>query len=110
MRAQNYDEPFRGNGTVILLALVASLTGCVHAQVPKQASALPSASVLQRVVDEAHGKFKDDLTGKNADYIPYLASVPSNLFGVTIVTTDGQIFASGDVNYSFSIQSCSKVF
>ena len=110
MRAQNYDEPFRGIGTVMLLALVASLTGCAHAQVPKQASALPSAGVLKRVVDEAHGKFKDDLTGKNADYIPYLASVPSNLFGVTIVTTDGQIFASGDADYSFSIQSCSKVF
>ncbi len=47
---------------------------------------------------------------KNADYIPYLASVSSNLFGVAIVTVDGQVFTAGDVNYSFSIQSCSKVF
>ena len=61
-------------------------------------------------MDEAYAKFKDDHTGKNADYIPYLASVSSNLFGVAIVTVDGQVFTAGDVNYAFSIQSCSKVF
>jgi len=65
---------------------------------------------LQRVVDEAYAKFKDDTSGKNADYIPYLASVPSNLFAVVIVTADGQIFKTGDADYSFSIQSCSKMF
>ena len=55
-------------------------------------------------------KFRSDTTGKNADYIPYLAQVDSNLFGVAIVTTDNQMFELGDVNYSFSIQSISKVY
>jgi len=32
------------------------------------------------------------------------------LFGVSVVTTDNQVFNLGDVNYSFSIQSISKVF
>jgi glutaminase len=71
---------------------------------------MPSAETLQRVVNEAHARFKSDTSGKNADYIPYLASVPSNLFGVAIVTADGRVFTAGDVDYSFSIQSCSKVF
>ena len=70
----------------------------------------PAAGDLQRVVNEAYEKFKGDTTGKNADYIPYLASVPSNLFAVVIVTADGQVFSAGDIDYAFSIQSCSKVF
>ena len=71
---------------------------------------LPSSETLQRLVDEAHQRFVNDNSGKNADYIPYLASVPSKLFGVAIVTADGRVFTAGDVDYSFSIQSCSKVF
>lgn len=75
-----------------------------------EGGAMPSAETLQRVVNEAFVKFKNDHSGKNADYIPYLASVPSNLYGVVIATADGRIFTAGDVGYSFSIQSCSKVF
>jgi glutaminase len=102
-----------------LLLSLAGFSGCTHTQPPpasKQqtavvsSSAQPTAKPLQQVVNEAYAKFKDDKTGKNADYIPYLASVPSNLFGVCIVTADGHVFTAGDVDYSFSIQSCSKVF
>jgi len=92
-------------------------TSC--AQAPAVASAPPPATAiaapaatadLQRVVDSAYAKFKDDKSGKNADYIPYLASVPSDLFAVVIVTADGKVYSAGDIGYSFSIQSCSKVF
>jgi glutaminase len=48
--------------------------------------------------------------GKNADYIPYLASVPSDLFGIAVVTADGQTFKSGDADFAFAIESISKVF
>ena len=48
--------------------------------------------------------------GKNADYIPFLASVPSNLFAVAVVTADGQVFKTGDAAYAFAIESISKVF
>ena len=65
---------------------------------------------MEAVVKEAYEKFKNDSNGKNADYIPYLAQVDSKLFGVAIVTTDNQVISLGDVNYSFSIQSISKVF
>ncbi len=64
----------------------------------------------QRVVDEAHAKFKDVKEGANADYIPILATVPSEMFGVVIVTRDGKVFSAGEMDYEFSIQSVSKPF
>ena len=69
-----------------------------------------STTDLQRVVDEAYTKYKDLKEGKNADYIPILTTVPSDLFGVVIVTRDGKVYAKGDVDYKFSIQSVSKPF
>jgi len=68
------------------------------------------AATLEKLAKEARAKFKDDAGGKNADYIPALAKVPSHLFGLTIVTVDGKVINVGDVNSPFSIQSCSKVF
>jgi len=65
---------------------------------------------VQAVVREAYETFRSDTGGKNADYIPYLAQVDSKLFGVAVITTDNQTFSLGDINYSFSIQSISKVF
>ncbi|HXJ95767.1 MAG TPA: glutaminase A [Terriglobia bacterium] len=70
----------------------------------------PRRELVESVVREAYAKFKNDTSGKNADYIPYLAQVDSKLFGIAIVSTDNQVFTLGDVDYSFSIQSISKVF
>lgn len=92
---------FRALITTCLLIAVLPLT---------TRAALPPSETLERVTQEAYAKFKDDQGGKNADYIPYLASVPSHLYAVVIVTVDGQVFSAGDTNYAFSIQSCSKVF
>jgi glutaminase len=69
-----------------------------------------TAIELQRVVDSAYAAFRDLQEGKNADYIPILATVPSDLFGVVIATKDGQLFSAGDIDYRFSIQSVSKPF
>jgi glutaminase len=70
----------------------------------------PRRELVETVVKEAYEKFEGDTNGKNADYIPYLAKVDSKLFGIAIVTTDNQVLTMGDVDYSFSIQSISKVF
>jgi glutaminase len=42
--------------------------------------------------------------------IPSLAGVPFNRFGIAVATVAGEVFASGDANVPFSIQSISKVF
>jgi glutaminase len=70
----------------------------------------PRREVVAALVQEAYDKFKNETKGKNADYIPYLAQVDSNLFGIAVVTTDNQVITMGDVKYSFSIQSISKVY
>ncbi|MBV8113837.1 MAG: glutaminase A [Silvibacterium sp.] len=97
----------------IAFALASVMTSFAPVQPLAQETRSPVAprrQVIEAIVREAYEKFKSDTSGKNADYIPYLAQVDSKLFGVAIVTTDNQVLTLGDVNYAFSIQSISKVF
>src|SRR5436190_6258869 len=71
---------------------------------------LGAQSSPQPVVDAAYAKFKDLKEGKNADYIPALAKVDPNLFGIALVTVDGKVYTAGDLKTEVSIQSISKVF
>lgn len=48
--------------------------------------------------------------GRVADYIPELAKVPAERFGMAVVTLAGDIFTIGDAHERFSIQSISKLF
>jgi glutaminase len=93
---------------LIVVLTVASLSSVSLAQ--QVSPVAPRKDVVEAVVKEAYQKFKNDNNGKNADYIPYLAQVDPKLFGIAIVTTDNQVLTIGDVKYSFSIQSISKVF
>jgi glutaminase len=95
--------------TVICLFALSMGTFQATAQT-KRSPVAPNREKVEAVVREAYDKFRNDTEGKNADYIPYLAQVDSKLFGIAVVTTDDQIFELGDVKYSFSIQSISKVF
>jgi glutaminase len=61
-------------------------------------------------VNDAYNQFKTLQEGKNADYIPALAKVDPNLFGVALVTVDGKVYTAGDITSEVSIQSISKVF
>ena len=65
---------------------------------------------IDAAVKAAHNQFKTLNEGKNADYIPALAQVPSNYFGVGVVTPGGKSAYAGDIDPEFSIQSISKVF
>jgi len=67
-------------------------------------------SDVQRAVDAAYSKFRSLQEGKNADYIPALAKVDPNLFGIAVVTADGKVYTAGDIKTEVSIQSISKVF
>lgn len=48
--------------------------------------------------------------GLVAGYIPALAQVDINKFGVAMATVDGSVFSYGDAHTAFSMQSISKVF
>jgi glutaminase len=46
--------------------------------------------------------------GKLADYIPELATVDPDRFGIAVAMADGHIYEIGDTGHEFSIQSVSK--
>ena len=68
-----------------------------------------SIAQIEQAVHEAHDLYRDNHDGKNADYIPYLAGVDSQLFGISVCLTDGHIIEVGDTQYRFGIESVSKV-
>ena len=74
------------------------------------AQSVRSPSQIQKTLDAAYGKYKGLQEGKNADYIPALAKVDPNLYGITLITVDGKTYSAGDTKSEVSIQSISKVF
>jgi glutaminase len=97
--ARRVETPIRIAGAFFALAALAVATAGVFAQGDPQAA-----------VNAAFTKFKDLKEGKNADYIPALAKVDPNLFGIALVTTDGKVYTAGNLTTEVSIQSISKVF
>lgn len=71
---------------------------------------LESVDRVQSLVDEAYHRFRSIDTGKVADYIPALAKVDSQLFGLCVVEVNGAVHPAGHTDVEFSIQSVSKPF
>ncbi|MBY0413934.1 MAG: glutaminase, partial [Bdellovibrionales bacterium] len=65
---------------------------------------------LQNFIDSLIIKYRPLTLGAQATYIPQLAKADPSLFGISIVTCDGQIFTSGDCLHDFTLQSTSKPF
>lgn len=66
---------------------------------------------MQPLVDEINERARAKLgTGRVADYIPALAEQDANKFGIAVCTNDGQVYAAGDAQDAFSVQSIAKVF
>jgi len=86
-------------GSVAAVAIAVAVTLPARQTGPEQAA-----------VNDAYAKFRTLQEGKNADYIPALAKVDPNLFGIALVTADGKVYTAGDIKTEVSIQSISKVF
>ena len=91
----------RIGAAIVAVALLLFTGSLMRAQAPADA---------QKAVDAAFAKYKTLKEGKNADYIPALAKVDPNLFGIALVTADGKVYSAGDLTTQVSIQSISKVF
>jgi glutaminase len=61
-------------------------------------------------LEEIYTKYRRDFSGHVATYIPELANADPRLFGIALVTADGQFYGSGDSDHQFTIQSISKAF
>ncbi|MGO2967175.1 glutaminase [Psychrobacter sp. AOP22-C1-22] len=66
---------------------------------------------MQQILDDIAAEMASETDrGKVADYIPQLAHVDPNQFGIAVATPDGQVYTAGDADTLFSIQSISKIF
>ncbi|PSV35896.1 glutaminase A [Photobacterium sp. GB-210] len=61
------------------------------------------------VMQQAFDLHKDNKDGANASYIPFLASVPSDLCGLAFVSVTGDVIKIQDVDYKYAIESISKI-
>lgn len=64
---------------------------------------------VRQAAQKAYEACRDVTGGENAHYIPFLANVPSNLFGFSVALLDGTRINIGDTDYRFGIESVSKV-
>jgi glutaminase len=82
---------------------------------PNQPPAWPNHSrkhstVIQGQLEALFAELSDCRDGAVADYIPELAKANPEAFGLVLATVDGRIYAVGDVDCPFTIQSISKPF
>jgi glutaminase len=63
---------------------------------------------LQRYLTQLHARHRSTREGAVATYIPELANADPDGFGICIVTADGYVYAVGDSEHAFTIQSISK--
>jgi glutaminase len=93
-------------------ALVITIAGGSVAVGQQQAGgrANGNGAQIDAALKSAYARYKNLNEGANADYIPALAKVDSKLFGIALVTVDGQVHTIGDIKSEVSIQSISKVF
>ena len=67
-------------------------------------------SAMEACLAQVHRDLVDDVEGEVASYIPELAKVEPDLFGLSIATLDGHTYRTGDAEVAFTIQSISKPF
>jgi glutaminase len=78
---------------------------------PSEILARPiGASPIDAFLSELHERYRVDPGGSVATYIPELAKADPNSFGICLVTTDGRVYAVGDSEQAFTLQSASKPF
>ncbi|MFG1372088.1 glutaminase A [Xanthobacter oligotrophicus] len=66
------------------------------------------ASGLETAARAAFERARDDQSGELATYIPELARVVPDRFGIALAGVDGHVLGVGDVEVPFTIQSISK--
>ena len=94
---------------LVLIAMTVCFVFTVTTAIATDDASL-SEKKISAALDEAYSKYKDLQEGANADYIPALAKVDPNIYGIVLVTVDGKVYTKGDVTSEVSIQSISKVF
>ena len=72
--------------------------------------AASQASTIQELLQDLHQRLAGCTDGAVADYIPELAKACPDDFGIVVAMADGRVYAVGDADKRFTIQSISKPF
>lgn len=92
--------------TLLLLLCFAS---CAYAQ-DDTSEPVDSHAGLGALVEETYRQFIGQGDGRLPDYIPALEQVDTSLFGIAVVTTDGETYAAGHADEVFAVMSAAKPF
>ena len=79
-------------------------------EVPRLEARASAAPPVANYLGELHARVAALTGGRPADYIPELGKADPSRFGIAIATVDGTIYAVGDADEPFTIQSVSKPF
>lgn len=67
-------------------------------------------TLISACLRNVHTRFAGHHAGAVADYIPELSGADPNRFAIVLATADGAVYAVGDDDVEFTIQSISKPF
>ncbi len=82
----------------------------VHAPGTDPAPVPPAANVIERGLGDVLAEYESVTEGAVADYIPELATVDPDRFGIALASVRGHVYSAGDDELAFTIQSSSKPF
>lgn len=81
---------------------------CLLKQIFRSETIIPKFREFCMEIDRIYGETLTCTDGQNANYIPQLARVDPEQYGVSVCTIDGQRHNIGDTATYFSVQSCCK--
>lgn len=87
-----------------------NLVGTSDGDVFISMGSLPPSDRVAELVARAHELFRGVDDGVRSDVYPALAEVSPSLFGLTVVSVQGQSFSAGDVEHRFTVMSAAKPF
>ena len=82
---------------------------CILNKIFKRDLIIPDFKSFTGHIDTIYEETLKIRRGNVASYIPQLARVDSDQYGISICTVDGQRYNIGDTKVDFTVQSCTKI-
>jgi len=98
----------RGNGSEQRQLETSSEVRSPTPEASQAASPALPGSHIDHILSDIYQRTRPMQEGALANYIPELANVPPDTFGIAIATTKGKVHTIGDAGFEFTIQSTSK--
>jgi len=98
----------RGNGSEQPNVETSSEARSPESSAGQIASQSLPGSHIDHILSDIYARTSPLQDGALANYIPELANVPPNTFGIAMATTKGRVHTIGDADFEFTIQSTSK--